>query len=370
MSAIKHSPLLRTPSGNCRRRLPYQRSEKPIYRNGYKLLSFPSPFGRLQLFRLDSRNAVPFSSLLHSLRKGTKHLLAFLAIRFWMKGASTRAVSRELNRAFGVNLSPATVSTLTNALEPVIEAWQKKPIAPDISYLFLDATYLPFKRPQKTHKNALFLALGVTSEGTRHFLGYFVGDRESTDSWEAFLDELLDRGLRRDHLRLVVSDHHKGIEGAVQSRLGLPQQLCLVHLLRNLRARVSRTNWKLFLEDFKAIFWARSKEEALVAKGRFVERWEKWYSKAVGMVVERFDGYVQFMNEPKPLWRYLRSTNLIERFIREVKRRTRSAGAMHSELEVGKLLYSVTQDQEASWRNRRLWKAVKGQEKTLEVVFQ
>jgi len=199
------------------------------------------------------------------------------------------------------------------------------------------------------------MALGVDAEGHRYFLGLFLGDRENKDSWEAFLKNLLDRGLQRDILRLVISDEHKAIESAVADLLGCPHQLCLVHKLRNLRARVSRSDWKAFLEDFKAIYWAKSIEQAHQAIGRFDERWRRVYPKAASIALDRFDAFTRFMAEPKYTWRSLRSSNQIERFNREIKRRTRPAGAMQSELEVSKLVYAVVERQVASWAKRRLW---------------
>ena len=170
-----------------------------------------------------------------------------------------------------------------------------------------------------------------------------------------FLKDLLARGLQRDAIRLMISDEHKAIEGAVADLLGCPHQLCLVHKLRNIRARVSRNDWKTFLEDFKAIYWAKSTENAHQAIGRFEERWRKAYPKATSIALDRFEAFTRFMKEPTYTWRSLRSSNQIERFNREIKRRTRSAGAMQSELEVSKIVYAVVQSQEVSWAKRKLW---------------
>jgi putative transposase len=340
-------------------RAPYQRTPGSVPRNGFKTVSVPGFFGRLFLRRPDTRMAYRPSPLLTALRAAGSNMVSLLAIRFWMKGASTRAVAAELKQTLGARCSSSNVSILTNALEPTLDAWQKQSVPAGIQYLYLDATYLPVRRPGSTSSQALLLALGVDSQGYRHFLGYFLGDRESLDSWGAFLKDLLARGLDPKRLRLVISDEHKAIEGAVASLLGCPHQLCLVHKIRNLRARVSRTDWKIFLADFKAIYWASSRESSLQSLGRFEERWGKAYPKAMAVALDRYDNFTRFMVEPKHTWRTLRSSNLIERFNREVKRRTRPAGAMHSELELAKLLYSVVEGQEASWACRKLWREVK-----------
>lgn len=341
-------------------RQPYERLENSPKRNGFKSTSVPGFFGRLFLHKPALRQGSLHSPLLTALKQAGKGLASFLAIRFWLKGAATRSTAAEINAALGTKLSHSTVSTLTNALEPAIRQWMNRPIPPNITYLLLDAAYLPVRRPGFTSKQALLLALGMDSFGNRHVLGFLLGDRESLDSWQAFINDLLKRGLNRNTLRLVISDEHKAIEQAVKNLLAVPHQLCLVHKIRNLRAIMPRRDWGAFLNDFKAIYWADSRKLALQAFGRLQARWMKLYPRATAMALDRFDNLTTFMNEPQHVWRTLRSSNLIERFIAEIKRRTRAAGTMHSELEVAKIVWSVSTTQEDNWSKRKLWKSQGG----------
>jgi len=336
-------------------RASHERSSQPLYRNGFKKVSVPGLLGRLFLKKPDVRQGSFSSPLLQAIKQAGRDLVSLLATRFWLKGASTRAVAQELNAAFGTRLSHTTVSTLTDALEPTIQEWENRPIPDNLCYLFLDATYLPVKRLGHTSSNALFAALGVDPDGKRHILGFMLGERESLDAWQGFLKELIRKGLNPSRLRLVLSDEHKSIEHAVRNCLGRPHQLCLVHKLRNLKYRVPSSHWKAFFNDFKAIYWASSREEALKSLGTFRERWGKLLPKATVIALDRFDDFTRFMAEPIYLWRSLRSTNFIERFFGEIKRRFRSAGAMHSDLEVMKLAWAVSVAQEERWGNKRIW---------------
>ena len=184
-------------------------------------------------------------------------------------------------------------------------------------------------------------------------LGFLLGDRESQESWEALLKDLLDRGLKREVLRLVVSDEHKGIEAAVASRLGVAHQFCVVHMMRNARARVASPDRQAFILDIHATYWAATREDARQALGALQGRWGQRYPAAVRIVSQRFDDHMRFFEQPQHLWPLLRSTNLIERFNRELRRRFRPAGAMHSELEVLKLTWSVAEAQEKRWSGRK-----------------
>jgi len=340
---------------------PYERGGA-TKRNGYKLKSLPGLWGRLTLRRPVVRAGSLSLPLLEALKAAGTGLRDMLAMRFWLRGCSTRDVARELNGTIGAKMSHSTVTKVTNAIEPVLREWETRPIPTGVVYLMLDAIYLPVRRPGFIRKQALLVALGITPEGRRHMLGFMLGDKESKDSWSALVKDLLARGLDRNALKLVVSDEHSGIEQAVKDLLGVPHQLCVVHLMRNASIRVAAPHRKLFLELFKNIFWARSREEALTAAGTLQGRIGAAYPKAVGLVMRRLDDHLRFLQEPKEFHTLLMTSNLIERFNYELRRRLNSAGTMHSELEVLKLLWSVSQAQETRWA-KRLWKAYKPRER-------
>lgn len=336
-------------------RAPYERLTDSPQRNGHRRVWVPGLLGPLGLKQPLLRIGSSISPLLRALRAGAHAGVGLLAARGWLRGLSTRAVAEELRAATGARLSPSTVSTLTNALAPVAEAWATRPIPGGIQYLLLDAFYLPVRRAAATARQAVLVALGFGADGSRRILGFALGDRESEDTWSGLLKDLLARGLKRDDLRLVVSDEHKAIEAAVATVLALRHQLCLVHRLRNVRYRVATKDRAGFLADFRAIFWAPSREAALTASGRFQVRWEGAYPKAVALTLAHLERGLEFFAEPKALWPLLRSTNLIERFIRESRRRLDSAGAMQGEGEVTKLFWSISVEQEKRWAKRRYW---------------
>lgn len=340
-------------------RQPYERQYGSLARNGFKLTRVPGLWGALTLRKPAVRRGVLRLPLLDALKAAGKGLVEVLATRFWLRGASTRAVAEELNDTLGSKLHASTVSTLTNALEPVLRDWESRPIPAGICYLFIDALYLPVRRPGFTSKQALLVAIGVDAQARRHVLGFLLGDRESQESWEALLKNLLERGLKREQLRLVLSDEHKGIEAAVTSRLGVAHQLCVVHMMRNARARVAAPDRRAFLLDMHAVYWAPSREDARQALGALQGRWGQRYPAAVRIVSHRFNEHTRFFEEPESFWALLRSTNLVERFIRELRRRLNPAGAMHSELEVQKLTWSVAESQEKRWSGKR-WTARAG----------
>ncbi len=329
---------------------PYERQEKPRYRNGFKQVFVPGFLGRLELRKPVLRKGKGFvSETLKALREGSQALMGYLGMNFWLKGASTRSVAAGMNEAFGTKWTASHISQMTNALEPTLREWEKRPLPEGIRYLYLDALYLTVRRQEAGVKQALLVAIGVDGNLKRHFLGYLVGDRESEASWTTMVEDLLNRGLDRQTLRLVVSDAHGGIIAAVEKRLGVTHQLCVVHKMKNVRFRVAWKDQKAFMADFKAVYWAESREKALIALGSLKTRWSRTYPKAVEMTEEKFEAYTRFFGEKPKYWLITRSSNLIERFNLELRRRLRPAGMMQNELELTKLVWAVAEAQQERW---------------------
>ncbi len=109
------------------------------------------------------------------------------------------------------------------------------------------------------------------------------------------------------------------------------------------------------MADLHVVFWAPNPEAARQALGRLEARWHKAYPKAIALTLYRFEDYTRFFSEPVRFWTILRSNNLLERFNLELRRRLRVAGTMHSELEVLKLTWAVSEAQEHRWAKRKLW---------------
>lgn len=336
------------------RRPRYRRGGDGRCRNGYKPLRLKGLFHSIVLRRPVLRGKTPPSALATMLSRVGHNLMAVVASRFWLRGTSTRAVAEELNETFGTKMSSCDVSHFTEKLLPDIEAWLHKPIDAPILYLFLDALYLPVRKPGFTSKQALLCAIAINQQGEKVVLGFLLGDRENADAWTALINDLLHRGMDRSQLQMVISDDHKAIVAAVEEKLAVPHQLCIIHKMRNTLPRVAARHRKEFYADFKAAFWAHSKHEALLALGALHQKWNRIYPKATQIACNKPQNFLRFMDQPQKIWTTLRSTNLIERFIRELRRRLRPAGTMHSEHELFKLVWSVSIQQEKRWLRRKL----------------
>jgi transposase-like protein len=347
-------------------RKPYERLDNPVHRNGYKessILGFGTP---IALKRPVVRKGSLKLPLFEALKQAGKGLMLTLATAFWLKGSSTRNTANILRETFGAKMTASDVSRITNALEPGLTEWENRAVPEDIEYLFLDALYLPVQWRKTlslqegfTTKQALLCCLGIDSQGQTHVLGHLLGLRENLESWEALIEALLKRGLNPSRLRLVISDEHKAIIGAVQNKLGTPHQYCIFHKMKNIRLRVPNQDRQAYLEDFRGIFWAKSREDAVRAVGVLEGKWASRYPKVVELTLANLDNFLMFMNEPKARWKALRTSNRIERFNAELRRRLRPAGTIHSGLELTKIFWSVSESQERTWKKKKAFRVMK-----------
>jgi transposase-like protein len=114
---------------------------------------------------------------------------------------------------------------------------------------------------------AVIVAVGVNSDGRREVLGMDIGPSEAKTFWTAFLRKLARRGLRG--VKLVISDAHEGIKGAVSKVLNASWQRCRVHFMRNVLAHAGRQGRRV-VSAFIATAFAQDDAEAARAQWRRV----------------------------------------------------------------------------------------------------
>ena len=132
---------------------------------------------------------------------------------------------------------------ITKELDEKVEEFISKPIEHEISYIFIDATYLKVRDGLDYENKALFLVSEVRDDGYREILGARFADSEDSLFWQDLFDDLKERGFRG--VKLIVSDEHKGIQKDVrESFLGSSWQMCHVHLIRQALKRFQKRNRK------------------------------------------------------------------------------------------------------------------------------
>lgn len=237
-----------------------------------------------------------------------------------------------------------------------------------MAWVYLDGFFLKVHREGLgVEKEAVYVALGVTPCGKRQILGFWLLPTENATAsegpqapgdagtlWEGVLKELWHRGLRR--VLLFITDGLSGIEEAIRRVYPLARwQRCVVHLVRSSLSQVRSRDRALLAQDLRGVYMAESRQEALRNLEGLREAWGARYPSLVAAWWENSGALLRFYDYPQVLWPYLRSTNLMERFIREVRRGTKVRDhKFPGEGAVYKLLYLESERQEGRWAERKL----------------
>lgn len=321
----------------------YQRNrQRRDWRNGYYCRDVIWKLGVLSRVCVPrSRQGIYQSRILARYRRFggefDRHVLQLFTL-----GLSTRRVERFFTDLFGpCGLGAQTVSDILGRVSGELAAYRQGPLADTARYLYLDAMWVTIRGAFR-QKYAVLFALTEDAQGRREIVDFQVATSEKAIHWQAFLDRLYRRGLRGKQLRLVITDGAAGLIDAVRTVCGFaPIQVCWVHRQRNLVARLAhRKHRRAISADAAAIFQAETKEQALMRLHAFRRRWQPKEPRAVNNFLNDIDLSLTFYNQPKQNWSRLASTNLLERQLREIRRRIRLIDSFRNEQSCERIIYT------------------------------
>lgn len=266
---------------------------------------------------------------------------------------STRPLSGMLTTLFNWPMSHGQVSNFCQELDSEVEQWRKRPLADDYVALFLDAVWLPLRRyRQKSEKECMLLALGITKEGIKDVLGMRLVAEESAESWGELLQELKGRGLKGTGLLLAVTDGLTGLKDVLLKifpRLAI--QRCIVHKERNVLHYIPHHSKEVVAESLKNIYSASNAVDAIKRKEEFCSKWRKIFPSAVRSLETDFDDSITFLKIGHfQLRKLFCSNNPIERVNKEIKRRVKVMEMLPAEETAYRVVYWVVQKLIKNWR--------------------
>jgi putative transposase len=275
----------------------------------------------------------------------------------FLRGISTRQVGQVLEPVLGECYSAQTISNITRQLDHTVAQFHRRPLRDDYLYLFLDGIVLKMRDlSAKVRRRMVLVAYGVLPNGKREILDYHFAHGESEAAWLEFLQGLFLRGLEGKHLQLIVTDGGKGLRAALPVVFPqVPMQLCWAHKMRNIASKVGRHNGAC-ISEASAIYRASSRNEALKAFRQWKQHWEQRRPTAVACVERNLDALLNFFNLPEAHWKKLRTTNVIERAFREVRRRTRPMSSFTNLASCDRIIYGVLSHLNSSWGKKSFFK--------------
>ena len=309
-------------------------------RNGHRPKLVTTAAGDVELAIPKLREGSFFPSLLERRRRIDRALFA-VVMEAWVHGVSTRKVD-DLVKALGATsgISKSEVSRICAELDRDLEAFGTRKLEGAFPSVFCDATYVKARVRGRVVSRAVVVATGVSVTGDREVLGVEVGDSEDGAFWTSFLRSLRARGL--SGLRLVVSDHHLGLEAAIASVfIGSSWQRCRVHFMRNVLAKVPKASSEMVAAAIRTIFAQPDAAHVASQMDEITHMLAPKFPGVASMLADAREDLLAFAAFPATHWRKVWSTNPLERVNGEIKRRTNVVGIFPNDASVLRLVTAV-----------------------------
>lgn len=267
----------------------------------------------------------------------------------YAKGMSTRDIQDMLTELYGIDVSPDTISAITDKVWPLVEAWQNRPLAALYAILYLDAIHIKLKRDGKIDNVAVYNVLGVDLDGHREILGHWVGDgAEGANFWLSVVTDLQNRGVQDVFIAAI--DGLTGFKDAIQSVFPKTQvQRCVIHQIRQSLKYVVWKDRKAFVADLKTVYQAATREKAEANLLQLEQKWGSKYGAAVRSWQNNWDDLATFFEFPKEIRRLIYTTNTVEGYHRQLRKVIKTKGSFPTEQSVRKLLYLATVNITKKW---------------------
>ena len=267
----------------------------------------------------------------------------------YAKGMSTRDIQDMLTELYGIDVSPNTISAITDKVWPLVEAWQNRPLAPMYAILYLDAIHIKLKRDGKIDNVAVYNVLGVDLDGHREILGHWVGDgAEGANFWLSVVTDLQNRGVQDVFIAAI--DGLTGFKDAIQSVFPKTQvQRCVIHQIRQSLKYVIWKDRKAFVADLKTVYQAATREKAEANLLQLEQTWGSKYGSAVRSWQNNWEDLATFFEFPKEIRRLIYTTNTVEGYHRQLRKVIKTKGSFPTEQSVRKLLYLATMNITRKW---------------------
>jgi putative transposase len=332
---------------------PYQRTEvRRGYRNGYYARDLYSQYGVIKALRIPRTRSGFESQIIPRYQRNLSKVNQMVRNMF-LAGVSTRRVGEVLSNLWDRQISAQTVSNICLSLDRKVLAYHRRPIQDKYRYLFFDGISMKVKGASQVHKKQVLVAYGVTLEGRKEIIEFRQASSESAAQWEGLLRDLYQRGLSGQNCKLIATDGGPGLHAALETVYPyIPKQRCWAHKLRNVAKRIRRKDQVECLAEAKKIYSAGNQRDAVKVFRSWKVRWQKDYPEAIKCLEKDLDELLNFMSCPEQHRVKIRTTNVIERSFREVRRRTRTINCFTNGNSVDRIIYGVIHHLNQTWKEK------------------
>ena len=317
-------------------------------KNGKSAKTMRSDYGSFELETPRDRNATFEPELVKKRQTTLGKSLDDKIIALYGLGMSYTDIAHHMEDMYGLELSPATLSAITDNILPVIREWQARPLEEIYPFVWMDAIHYKVREEGKIVPKAVYTILGFNVNGRKDVIGIYVSESEGANFWLQVLTDLSNRGVK--DILIASIDGLKGFSEAIKTIFPLTEvQLCIVHQVRNSLRYVASKDQKAFMRDLKQVYRAMTKQLAEQKLNDLETVWGKKYPLVLKSWRVNWEELSAFFKYPEEIRRIIYTTNVIEGFHRQIRKVTKTKGAFSNETALLKLIYLAIQNVSKKW---------------------
>ena len=348
---LQKALLERMLQGEMTNHLGYEKNEKgkntENSRNGKSRKSIISEFGGMEI-EVPRDRASEFEPQI--IQKGQRRFIGFddKIISMYARGMTTREIQAHLQEIYNYEVSPDLISDVTDEVIKEVVEWQNRTIDNLYMITYFDAIMVKVKDNGHLTNKAVYLALGVNTEGKKELLGMWIEQTEGAKFWLKVLTELKNRGL--NDILIACVDGLKGFEEAIHTVFPKTEvQLCIVHMVRNSLKYVSWKDRKDVATDLRLIYNAVTEEEAGLNLANFKEKWDNRYPSIGKSWEGNWTKIITYFAYPGDIRKAIYTTNAIESLNMSLRKIIKNRASFPTDEAVLKLLFLALRNISKKW---------------------
>lgn len=321
---------------------------EPNRKNGKGRKQVKTPVGQIEIETPRDRNGTFEPEIIAKRQKTLGVDLDRQIIALYARGASYGDIRDHLSEMYDLDVSPATISRVTDKILPLIQEWRSRPLERVYPFVWLDAIHYKVRHEGRVVNRAVYCILGLNQEGYKELLGMYIGENEGAKFWLQILTDLQNRGI--EDIFIASIDNLQGFAEAIEAIFPQTEvQLCVVHQIRNSQKYLSYKDVKPFMKDLQGVYRAATKEQAERSLEQLAANWGQRYPKVIESWRKNWPRLSNYFQYVKEIRRIMYTTNIIEGFHRQLRAVTKTKGAFQSEDALMKLLFLVQENITAKW---------------------
>ena len=320
----------------------------PNRKNGKSRKTVKTSEGRIDLRTPRDRAGTFEPQLIKKHQTSVSDEIEVKILSMYGRGLSYLDISEHVQEMYGISVSTAAISAITDKIIDTVKAWQQRPLDSHYPFVWLDAIHYKVRVDGHYQSRAVYTVLGLDLEGKKEVLGLYLSESEGANFWLGVLTDIQNRGV--EDILIASVDGLTGFPEAIQAIYPKTEvQLCIVHQIRNSLRYVGSKHHKAFMVDLKRVYRALNKEAAESALDELEQTWGERYPIVIQSWRRKWDNLSVYFRYPEPIRKVIYTTNSIEAVHRQFRKLTKTKGGFPNDNSLLKLLYMGIQNASKKW---------------------